>query len=79
MNQPCHTLAEMPGFGRIYDCGNCGNIHVTIGPVSVTLEPQAYMQMVALVNTSAANFETWLESRNRQSLYADPNDLPDQA
>jgi hypothetical protein len=36
---------------------------MTVGPVTITLEPQAYMQLVALVNTSAASFETWMHSR----------------
>ncbi len=67
MNHPDCLLAEIPGFGRVYDCGDCGNIHVTVGPVSLTLTPDAYMQLVALVNTSAANFETWLQERQSSS------------
>lgn len=75
MRKTC-ILAEMPGFGRVYDCGECGGIHVTVGPVSVTLTPEAYMQLVAMIHTSAANFETWL-ARNRaqpglpENTYAD--------
>ena len=56
-------MAEAPGFGVIYDCGECGNVHLTVGPVSLTLEPKAYMQLVLLLNTSAANFETWMQTR----------------
>ncbi len=51
------VLADIESFGRIYNCGDCNNIHVQIGPVSLTLSVEAYMQLVALVNTSAANFE----------------------
>jgi len=56
------VLAEIDSFGRIYNCGDCNNIHVQVGPVSLTLTVDAYMQLVDLVNTSAANFErsmTW--------------------
>jgi hypothetical protein len=63
VEQESLILAERVGFGRIFDCGDCGNIHVSVGPVMLTLDPQAYMQLVALVNTSAANFETWLHRR----------------
>jgi hypothetical protein len=55
-------LADIPGFGRVADCGRCGNLHVSVGPVSLTLAPDAYMQLVALLNTSAANFETWTQA-----------------
>jgi hypothetical protein len=51
------TLAEQDGFGRIYRCGNCEHIHLQIGPVSLTLTLDAYMQFVSMVHTSAANFE----------------------
>jgi hypothetical protein len=63
VEQKTYVLADIPGFGRIFDCGECGNMHMTVGPVTITLEPQAYMQLVALVNTSAANFETWMQLR----------------
>ncbi len=56
-------LAAVDGFGQIYDCGACGNIHVQVGPVSITLHPRSYMQLVAMVSTSAANFELWMEQR----------------
>lgn len=55
------SLAAREGFGQIYDCGSCGNIHVQVGPVTVTLDAEAYMQFVDLVSTSAANFEVWLQ------------------
>lgn len=57
-------LAGMKGFGSVYDCGNCGNIHVQIGPVSIVLEPGAYVQFVAMISTSAANFEIWMEQQS---------------
>lgn len=60
-------LAEIPGFGRVFDCGHCGNLHLSVGPVSVTLTADAFMQLVALLNTSSANFELWLESNRKDT------------
>ena len=62
------VLASINGFGQVYDCGNCGNLHVQIGPMNLTLEPQAYMQLVDMISTSAANFELWLQQRNSPAL-----------
>lgn len=63
MNGPVCVLADIQGFGRVYDCGDCGGVHVAVGPVSITLSPEAYLQFVTLVHTSAANFEAWLQQR----------------
>lgn len=63
MNRGC-ILAEIQDFGSVFDCGTCGNIHVAVGPVSVTLSPDSYLQLVALINASAANFEVWLHHRS---------------
>jgi len=63
MSRESCLLAEIPDFGCVYDCGECGCIHVRVGPLSVRFSPQAYMQLVALIHTSAANFETWLHER----------------
>jgi len=59
-----NMLAVSEGFGQVYDCGSCGNVHVQMGPVSITLDPAAYMKLVAMISTSAANFELWLEQRS---------------
>lgn len=42
------TLAEMPSLGRIWLCG-CNSIHLSIGPVTVTLAPEAFVQTASLV------------------------------
>jgi hypothetical protein len=60
-------LAAIEGFGQGSDCGTCGNIHVQVGPVAITIEPHAYMQMAAMISTSAANFETWLQQKGTTS------------
>jgi hypothetical protein len=56
-------LAAAEGFGKVYDCGSCGNIHIQVGMVSLSLSPTDYMQLVAMLSTSAANFETWMEEK----------------
>jgi hypothetical protein len=60
MERPATILANIENFGRIYRCGDCDNIHMQVGPVTVLLSIEAYMQFVSLVNTSAANFESSL-------------------
>lgn len=59
-------LADSPGFGRVYDCGDCVCIHFQVGAVSITFVPDAYMKLVAMVNTSAAALETWIQDGNSE-------------
>jgi hypothetical protein len=66
LDQQGCLLAEIPNFGRVFDCGECGNIHLTVGPFGVTLAPDAYVNLVALLNASASNFETWLHERRKE-------------
>lgn len=78
-------LADIPGFGRVYDCGSCGGIHVSVGQVSVTLTPDAYLQFVTLIHTSAANFEVWMERKRgvcngavkQEQIHVDPDVNPE--
>jgi hypothetical protein len=58
------VLASIQGLGSVYDCGNCGNIHLQIGAVNITLMLEDYMHLVAMISTSAANLEPWLEHWN---------------
>lgn len=46
-------LADIAGFGRIYECWNCPNVHLPVGPVNISFARDAYMQLVDLVNGSA--------------------------
>ncbi len=57
-------LAEIPDFGRVYDCGSCGNLHITVGPVTLTLMPEAYQQFVLLMHASAVSYETGIQQEN---------------
>lgn len=59
MDQPKSILAERTDFGRVYDC-ECGNIHVHVGPVNIAFSRNAYIELVDLLNTSAASFESLL-------------------
>jgi hypothetical protein len=57
------TLAEATGLGRIYDCGSCARIHLQVGPMDIAFSREGYLQLVDMVNRSAANFELLLEQR----------------
>lgn len=35
-----------------------------VGPVNIRLDPGADLQFVAMISTSASNFEFWLEQRS---------------
>ncbi len=45
------VLADRQGLGKIFCCP-CGAIHVNVGPVTINLEPQAFAQLTALMNTA---------------------------
>ncbi len=79
IDNPGCVLADMPQFGRVFDCGCCGNIHLMIGPVSLVLAPEDYIKVVTMIHASAARFETWLEETRRlldcrkERLHANPD------
>ena len=56
-------LAAMNGFGAVSYCNRCQVVHLQIAAIDIALEPAAYMQLVAMISTSAANFETLLQQR----------------
>lgn len=66
MEKPSYELAASPGFGRVYRCGHCDCIHLAAGPVTLAFTPSGYLQLVEMVNRSAANFELLLERANPQ-------------
>ncbi len=41
-------LADYPGLGKVRLCG-CNSIHLSIGPVTVTLAPEAFAQTAILI------------------------------
>lgn len=60
-----YPLAQAAGLGRVFLCGGCDHVHLTIGPVTMTLSEEAYMQLVSMLHSSAANFEVMMEERTR--------------
>jgi hypothetical protein len=48
MNDINVILAECPGLGRIRLCG-CDTVHLSLGPVTITLAPDAFVQAAVLV------------------------------
>lgn len=57
MERPNTVLAHIETFGKVYRCVDCDNIHLQVGPMNVSFSVEAYMQLVTLVNASAAAFE----------------------
>lgn len=57
-------LANLPGFGRVYDCGDCGGIHRQVGAISIAFTLESNMKLVAMVNTSATALESWIQTRD---------------
>ncbi len=49
-------LARREKFGTIYQC-ECGCYHLQVGPFNMALAEHSYLELVSLVNESAANFE----------------------
>lgn len=64
MDKPKVFLAKKEKFGTIYQC-ECGCYHLQIGPFNVALAEESYLELVSLVNESAANFELY---RNQDVL-----------
>ena len=58
MDKPRVFLAKKEKFGTIYQC-ECGCYHLQVGPFNVALAEQSYLELVSLVNESAANYELY--------------------
>ena len=58
MDKPKVFLAKKEKFGTIYQC-ECGCYHLQVGPINLALAEQSYLELVSLVNESAANFELY--------------------
>lgn len=74
MKGPHHVtaiLADIPGFGRIFDCGECANIHFQIGAMTLTLSPEAFLQLAAMISEGAASFNESWEGRSRTGFLQD--------
>jgi hypothetical protein len=62
-------LAEVPGLGRVRLC-ECNSIHVSVGPVTINLEPAAFKQMASLVASATERFRkiTELQEEEREAV-----------
>lgn len=56
MNDVNVVLAERSGLGRIHLCG-CSSIHLSLGPVTVCLAPEAFAQAAAMIRDAMAQLE----------------------
>lgn len=57
------VLAEHPGLGRIHLC-ECSSVHLSLGPVTLNLEPAAFLQMASLIGKAAEEFSQ-LQEKNK--------------
>lgn len=62
MDKPKVFLAKKEKFGTIYQC-ECGCYHLQIGPFNLALAEESYLELVSLVNESAANFELYRDHK----------------
>ena len=62
-------LADHSGFGRIFLCEH-GSIHFSVGPVTLNLEPTAFLQMAALIRNAAEQLSVVREaSKSSEDLF----------
>ncbi len=63
------VLADHTGFGRILLCEH-GSIHFTVGPVTLNLEPAAFLQMAALIRNATERLSVIREaSKSSEDLF----------
>jgi hypothetical protein len=62
-------LANHPGLGRIHLC-ECNSIHLSVGPVTLNLEPDAFVQMATLISNAV---EQLCEIRKSREAAASPS------
>ena len=54
-------LADLPGLGRVRLC-ECNSVHVSIGPVTINLEPTAFQQLADLMTSATERLSRITES-----------------
>jgi hypothetical protein len=59
-------LSKKDHFGSLYLCGK-GCFHLQVGRMNLALSPDEYMELVDLVDKSAANFELMQEIRRDEA------------
>jgi hypothetical protein len=58
-------LADLQGLGRVRLC-ECNSVHVSVGPVTINLEPAAFEQLSALMNIASEQLAKVRESTGRE-------------
>ncbi|GGH13454.1 hypothetical protein [Silvibacterium dinghuense] len=62
MNDFNVILADLPGLGRVRVC-DCNSIHVSVGPVTLNLSPEAFAQAAAMFGDAMRRYAKLLESQ----------------
>jgi hypothetical protein len=58
-------LADRPGLGCVRMC-ECNSIHLSIGPVTINLEPTAFRQMATLMSAAMNQLAEIQDSRKNE-------------
>ena len=61
------VLAEQAGLGRIHLC-DCDSVHVSVGPVTLNLAPDAFLQMAVLFGKAAEQFSSLQAQRETPEI-----------
>ncbi len=64
-------LADYPGLGKVWLC-ECNSIHLSIGPVTVTLAPQAFAQTAILIHNAMKELEEISVAKNSDQSSLQP-------
>ena len=67
MNDIDIILADRPGLGRVRLCG-CNSVHLSLGPVTLNLEPQAFAQVVTLMRDAMEQLEEIAGTTKKRNL-----------
>lgn len=72
-------LADHPGLGRVRLC-ECNSVHVSLGPVTINLEPNAFAQAVAMMRNAMEQLEEIADAtkkcRSFDTFKLQPDQLP---
>lgn len=60
-------LADHPGLGCIRVC-ECNAVHVNVGPVTINLEPEAFFQVLSMMNRASEKLATMRGERAMEAL-----------
>lgn len=56
-------LADRPGLGRVRLC-ECNSIHISLGPVTINLEPSAFAQAAGLMREAMDYYSTIVAAKH---------------